>query len=272
MNTVLVNADDFGLHADIDRGILDCVDAGVVQSLSFSPQGQSLNWSQLTDLQVRGVRVGLHVTLVGEPWLTDGRVVAGWKDLVKEVASFGATGRAMRMAVEREIDAQFDRCAQNRIAIAHIDSHQHVHAFPGIWQPILRAAERLGNVRIRVPWCPSLKIIKRNVGGIALQLLASRLRHRVSQFLPIMGLAHAGHNTLEIYTTEFDAVRNVDVELCVHPGVNTSSLEQKYADWQFNWTGERDALIDPRFREMLNERGYQLATLLPSSSRRAAVA
>ena len=270
MPTLLVNADDFGLHADIDRGILDCIDAGAVQSISFSPQGQSLNWSQLTELQSRGVRVGLHITLVGEPWLTDGRVVAGWKDLVKQVAAFGPAGRSMRAAVEREVEAQFARCEQNQVRISHIDSHQHVHAFPGIWQPILRAAERLGNVRIRVPWCPALKIIKKNVGGIALQFLASRLRHHVSQFLPIMGLANAGHNTLEIYTTEFDRVRNVDVELCVHPGVNTPSLEQKYADWRFDWTGERDALIDPRFAGMLRERGYQLVSLLPSPRRAVA--
>src|SRR4051794_17886310 len=83
MPTVLVNADDFGLHRDIDRGILDCVEAGVVQSVSFSPQGESLDWNALRNLHDRGVRVGLHVTLVGEPWLTDGRIIPGWKDLAK---------------------------------------------------------------------------------------------------------------------------------------------------------------------------------------------
>jgi predicted glycoside hydrolase/deacetylase ChbG (UPF0249 family) len=262
MNTVLVNADDFGLHADIDRGILDCIDAGVVQSLSFSPQGECLDWAKLIELQARGIRVGLHVTLVGEPWLTDGRVVPGWKDLVKQLVLPTARGRAMKLAVEREIDAQFARCRQNGISIAHVDSHQHVHAFPSVWQPVVRAAEQLSNVRVRVPWCPSLKIIKKNVGGIALQALASRRRHDVSQFLPIMGLAHAGHNTLEIYKCEFDAVQSVNVELCVHPGVNTPALEQKYAEWNFNWTGEREALIDPRFQQMLRDRGYEFARLL----------
>ncbi|MBC8107183.1 MAG: ChbG/HpnK family deacetylase [Anaerolineae bacterium] len=264
MNTVLVNADDFGLHPDIDRGILECVDAGVVQSISFSPQGQTLNWSQLADLRARGIRCGLHVTLVGEPWLTDGRIVAGWKDLVKQLASPTASGRAMKLAVEREVNAQVAMCQQNRIAISHIDSHQYVHAFPGVWQPVLNAAQRLGSPRIRVPKCPSPANIKKNIGGMALQWLAARLGNRVGRFLPILGLAHAGHNTLEIYTREFRAVSGVDIELCVHPGVNTPSLEQKYADWKFDWTGERDALLDPQFAEMLKQRGYQFAPLLPS--------
>src|SRR5215203_5776864 len=162
MNTVLINADDFGLHPDIDRGILDCIDAGVVQSISFSPQGQSLNWTQLAELRARGIRCGLHVTLVGEPWLTDGRVVSGWKDLVKQLASPTASGRAMRLAVEREVNAQVEICQQNRIAITHIDSHQHVHAFPGVWQSVLNAAQRIGSPRVRVPKCPSLAIIKKN--------------------------------------------------------------------------------------------------------------
>lgn len=264
MNTVLINADDFGLHPDIDRGILECIDAGVVQSLSFCPQGQNLNWTQLAELRARGVRCGLHVTLVGEPWLTDGRVVAGWKDLVKQLASPTSGGKLMKLAVEREVNAQVAICQQNRIAISHIDSHQHVHAFPGVWQPVLNAAQRSGSPRVRVPKCPSWAIIKKNIGGIALQMLSARLGNRVGRFLPITGLAHAGHNTLEIFRREFQTIDGIDVELCVHPGVNTPSLERKYADWKFDWTGERDALLDPGFARMLNERGYQFAPLLPA--------
>ncbi|CAN5475626.1 hopanoid biosynthesis-associated protein HpnK [soil metagenome] len=269
MNTVLINADDFGLHPDIDRGILECIDAGVVQSISFAPQGESLNWSQLAELRSRGVRVGLHITLVGEPWLTDGRVVAGWKDLVRQLASPTGSGRLMKQAVEREINAQVELCKRNRIAISHIDSHQHVHAFPGVWQPVLNAAQRIGSPRIRVPKCPSLKVIKKNVGGIALQMLSSRLGSRVGGFLPILGLAHAGHNKLEIYQRGFNAVKGIDVELCVHPGVNTPSLELKYANWHFNWTAERDALLDPRFAQMLESHGYQFAPPLPSTNHAA---
>jgi chitin disaccharide deacetylase len=272
MSTVLVNADDFGLHADIDRGILECIERGVVQSLSFSPQGASLDWNKLHELTRAGVRVGLHVTLVGEPWGSDGRVVPHWKALVKQL-TFGS--RAMRQAVEREIEWQHRQCIEHGVALSHIDSHQHIHAFGWVWQPVLRVARENKIPRVRVPWCPTWKIIKKNAGGIALQALSARLGRRVREsigsFLPILGIANAGHNTVEIYQREFSSLHNADdVELCVHPGVNTTAIEQRYADWKFDWTGERDALIDPRFRETVMRCGYELARIIPRADSPAA--
>src|SRR6266849_2355946 len=82
---LLVNADDFGLHKDIDRGILDCIEHGSVQSVSFSAVGRTVDWNKLLELIRHGVRVGLHITLVGEPWASDGRLVPGWKHLVKQL-------------------------------------------------------------------------------------------------------------------------------------------------------------------------------------------
>jgi predicted glycoside hydrolase/deacetylase ChbG (UPF0249 family) len=269
MPTLLVNADDFGLHPDIDRGILECVDAGVVQSLSFSPNGGNIHWEKLHELSRAGVRVGLHVTLVGEPWGTDDRVVPGWKDLVKQLI-FG--GRAVRDAVAREIAWQARQCADHSLSLAHIDSHQHVHAFDGVWQPVLRAAHEHGIPRVRVPWCPSWRMIKKNAGGVALQMLSARLGKRVraqlDSFLPILGVAHAGHNTVEIYQRELALARGnaTDLELCVHPGINTPDLECRYADWQFDWTGERDALLTPRFRDAVTQHGFELAPLAPRPS------
>jgi predicted glycoside hydrolase/deacetylase ChbG (UPF0249 family) len=275
MPTVLVNADDFGLHADIDRGILDCIERGMVQSVSFSPQGASLDWDKLRELARAGVHVGLHVTLVGEPWGSDGRVVPHWKALVKQL-TFG--GRAVRQAVAREIDWQVRQCSDHGIVLSHIDSHQHVHAFGGVWQPVLRAAAEQKIPRVRVPWCPTWRIIKKNVGGIALQTLSARLGRRVKQaigsFLPILGVAHAGHNTPRIYEHEFSCLGRAtgDVELCVHPGINTPQLEQRYADWQFDWTGERDALLSSRFADALSGHGYAMTKITPARSGAAAVA
>jgi predicted glycoside hydrolase/deacetylase ChbG (UPF0249 family) len=236
-----------------------------VQSLSFSPQGRSLDWRKLHELTRAGVRVGLHVTLVGEPWCTDGRVVPGWKQLVRYVLT---GGRAARDAVSREVDWQLRQCLDHGIDVAHIDSHQHVHAFPGIWQPVLRAARDHHIPRVRVPWCPSSRLIKKNVGGLALQALSRQLGSRVRAagvaYLPILGVANAGHNTVEVFEREFAHVTDIDVELCVHPGVNTPELEAQYADWKFDWTGERDALLSRRFAQTLAQRGYSFARPLTS--------
>ncbi|MGH7179059.1 MAG: carbohydrate deacetylase [Tepidisphaeraceae bacterium] len=256
MPTVLVNADDLCLHPDIDRGILQCIENRVVQSVSFSPLGSNLDWNRLHELSRGGVRVGLHVTLVGERWGTDGRMVKDWRELFKRILR---QGKEMRDAVAAEVRWQAQQCAEHELLLAHIDSHQHVHVFDGVWQPVLAAAREHGIPRVRVPACPSWRSIKRNPGGIVLQLLSQRLGTRVGSYLPILGVSHAGHNTVAIYQREFAQAGARDVELCVHPGINTPDLERSYADWKFHWTGERDALLDPRFRETLTRHGYTLA-------------
>src|SRR5579859_4688822 len=241
---LLVNADDFGLHADINRGISECVESGPVQSVSFSAIGQAVDWKKLQEWQRSGVRIGLHVTLVGEPWATDGRVFQGWKDLAARLLFQRST---IREAVNREIRRQFQICADNGLdprTLAHVDSHQHVHVLGGTWEPCVGIAREYGIPRIRVPWCPSPHAIKKSFGGVALQSL-SRVRMReVKGSLPCLGLAHAGRNTVATFSRELnDAARAADIatnaglELVVHPGANTPGLESKYADWGFNWTG-----------------------------------
>ena len=71
---LLVNADDFGLHSDINRGISECVESGRVQSVSFAAVGQAVDWKKLQEWQRSRVLTGLHLTLFGEPWANDDRV------------------------------------------------------------------------------------------------------------------------------------------------------------------------------------------------------
>jgi chitin disaccharide deacetylase len=256
--TLLVNADDFGLHPDIDRGILDCIEKNRVQSISFSPQGKSLDWKKLDELKRAGVRVGLHVTLVGEPWLSDGRLITSWRELVRQMA----IRSQIRCDVAAEIERQFQFCGEKGLdpkTLAHVDSHQHVHVFGGIWQPCLQLARQFEIPRLRLPWSPSLGAIKKNFGGIALQLLARRRRREVPGFLPCIGLAHAGHNTAAIFGTELLGAGKSNLELCVHPGINTPDLEKRYADWHFDWTGERDALLSQQFANDVARSGFRFA-------------
>jgi chitin disaccharide deacetylase len=263
---LLVNADDFGLHADINRGISECVERGRVQSVSFSVTGQAVDWKKLQEWSRHGVHIGLHVTLVGEPWATDGRTLQSWKDLLAQLL---LRGRATRDDVDREMRRQFQLCADNGIdphTLSHVDSHQHVHVLRGVWQPCLVVAREYNIPRIRVPWCPSLKAMKKSIGGIALQIISRRRAAEVNGSLPCLGLAHAGRNTITTFSSELscdaDAAANhpsIGVELVVHPGVNSPELEARYGDWHFDWTRERDALLSPQFSDAVSANGYFFA-------------
>src|SRR5579863_8687810 len=215
---LLINADDFGLHADINRGISDCVERGPVQSVSFCATGQAVEWEKLQEWKRHGVLMGLHVTLVGEPWATDGRVFQGWKELA---SGLQFQRRAIREDVNREIRRQFQLCADNGLdphTLSHVDSHQHVHVLGGVWQPCVDLAREYGIPRIRVPWCPSWRAIKKSFGGVALQVMSRRRASEREGSLPCLGLAHAGRNTIATYSHELNcAARAADIT--AHPAV-----------------------------------------------------
>ncbi len=259
---LLVVADDFGLHSDIDHGILECVERGRVQGISFCPMGRSLEWKKLVELMDQDVHVGLHLTLVGEPWSTDGRLIPDWQHLVKQLF---LGGKLMRAAIGAEIRRQLLLCADNGVdprRLSHLDSHQHVHILAGLWELCLGQAKEHGIRRIRVPWCPTLRIIKKSAGGIALQSLAWFRTQQVGGYLACLGLAHAGHNTPATLSEELhDAALagRPDLELVAHPGRSTHDLQSRYSAWKFDWDSERGALLSAEFADAVERNAYDFA-------------
>jgi predicted glycoside hydrolase/deacetylase ChbG (UPF0249 family) len=259
---LLVNADDFGLHPDIDHGILECVERGRVQGISFCPTGRSLEWKKLVELMDQGVHVGLHLTLVGEPWSTDGRLIPDWQHLVRQLL---LGGQPIRAAIGAEIQRQLQLCADHGVdprRLSHLDSHQHVHVLAGLWGLYLDQAKEHGIPRIRVPWCPTLRIIKKSVGGIALQSLAWLRTRQVDGYLACVGLAHAGHNTPATLSEELHDAAHAgrpDLELVAHPGTSTEDLQSRYASWKFDWDSERGALLSAEFANAVEQNGYVFA-------------
>lgn len=254
MNRLFINGDDFGLHNDINKGILDCVDAGIVRSISVSVNGEAPEWKSLLDLQDKGVRIGLHVTLIGEPWLTGLPVIADRSRFLMKMFTVGFIDKA-----REEIFRQHKLLSSRGIKPVHIDGHQHIHMLPSIWRICEELAEKYGVPRIRIPYSPDWRLIKRSVGGVALQALSHQKFLKRENALPCIGLAHSGRNTLKTIEKELHISSGSDVELVMHPGITTPELSSKYRSWGYGWSGERAALLDKDFRSMISHCGYNLA-------------
>ena len=63
-------------------------------------------------------------------------------------------GRIREEEIEAEAVAQIRRIQSSGITVSHIDSHKHVHAFPRVLAPLLRAARQCGVYCIRNPFEP----------------------------------------------------------------------------------------------------------------------
>ncbi len=130
---LIVNADDFGLSAGVNRGIVEAHEHGIVTSASLM-----VRWPAATEAAVYGrshpsLSVGLHVDL-GE-WSYRGNA---WQPLYEVVPLNDP--RAIKAEIERQIDL-FQQLMGR--APTHIDSHQHVHRDEPVHTTLTKIARSL---------------------------------------------------------------------------------------------------------------------------------
>lgn len=114
---LIVNADDFGLSAGVNRGIIECFERGIVTSASLMVRWPAAAEAAAYAKQNRNISIGLHADL-GEWVLRNGE----WELLYKVVDAEDTK------SIETEIVRQF--AAFRRLLgrdPSHLDSHQHVH-------------------------------------------------------------------------------------------------------------------------------------------------
>lgn len=140
---LIVNADDFGLTAGVNAGILAAHRHGIVSSTTVLVTA-AIDGRSVSALRDSGLGVGLHVNL------TLGRPLSGARSLVDAHGRFvrdarHAAARAGAKDVEREVAAQIEKfTALIRRPPTHLDTHHHVGLLAPVAQVVLDAARRLG--------------------------------------------------------------------------------------------------------------------------------
>jgi chitin disaccharide deacetylase len=132
--TLVVNADDFGQSAGVNRGIIEAHERGIVTSASLMVLWVAATAAAAYARANATVSVGLHVDL-GE-WMWCGGT---WQCRYQRVDLDNYHH------VEREIRAQLGRCRDllGRDP-THLDSHQHVHRREPVRSILTHVAHELG--------------------------------------------------------------------------------------------------------------------------------
>ena len=130
---LIINADDFGLTSPINRGIIETIENGIVNSVSLIATGQELEMACDYVFYKKKIFTGWHINLTtGRPVLDPGQV----KTLTDKNGFFlgktrfifkALTGLLDTNECRLELSAQLDRLANNNINITHIDSHHDIH-------------------------------------------------------------------------------------------------------------------------------------------------
>lgn len=277
MRRLIINADDFGLTAGVNRAIVEAHEGGVVSSATLMANGQACD--EAIDMAHSRPRlgVGCHVALVdGAPLLDPAQVESllvngggrsGSPRFREGIAKFGALallGRLSADEIEAEATAQIRKLQSAGIAVTHLDSHKHTHMFPGVLRPLLQAAKSCGVGAIRNPFeriqgsqlAASPSLWKRWTEVGILRSLAKQFREAVREagvLTPDGTLAIVATGSLNerLLRLMVDNLPDGTWELVCHPGYNDRDLQAVGSRLQASRERELRILTSPSTRDLL---------------------
>jgi hopanoid biosynthesis associated protein HpnK len=160
---LILSADDFGLTSGVNRAVAELHRAGVLTSATLMARAAATDEAIAIARATPTLGVGCHVVLVdGEtvlpaqklPMLVDqctGRFQPTSGAFVQRLF----TGRIRSAEIEAETAAQIALLQSEGVVLTHIDTHKHVHIFPAVLRPVLRAARAAGIRAVRNPFEPA---------------------------------------------------------------------------------------------------------------------
>jgi predicted glycoside hydrolase/deacetylase ChbG (UPF0249 family) len=156
---LIVNADDFGLTAGVNRGIGELAGVGALTSATLMANGSALVDAIRTAQDLPALGVGCHVVLVdGKPVSPAESVPSllgrgeSLRDSLLRFATDLQRGLISEKEIEAEATAQIRRLQSAGVRVTHVDTHKHTHLFPRVARPLMRAAIRCGVPAIRNPF------------------------------------------------------------------------------------------------------------------------
>ena len=160
MSRLIINADDFGLTAGVNRAIAELHRANALTSTTLMARAAATKEAIEMARATPTLGVGCHVVLVdGEPMLSSHELptlvdprTGRFQPTLGAFLERLLTGRIRFAEIEAEAEAQIARLQAGGVALTHIDTHKHVHMFPQALRPVLRAAQKAGIRAVRNPF------------------------------------------------------------------------------------------------------------------------
>lgn len=258
---IIINADDFGRHAEINRAVEEGLEHGCLRSATVMPGGAAFAGAIDIARRHEALGLGVHFTLVdGHPILppeeipslvgAEGDFLPDHTALLKRYLK----GSINLEEVRRELAAQLQKVEATGIPISHVDSHQHMHTLPGIIDIVLDLAARAGIRAVRTPRTPlfagafgGLGQLVGRLGLSTLARLAACKAHRRGLLTPdhFAGIV-AGEAVSEGELLHLIAhLPQGTTEVMMHPGMKNDVLQED-SGWQHDFEAELAAILSPR--------------------------
>jgi predicted glycoside hydrolase/deacetylase ChbG (UPF0249 family) len=259
---LILNADDFGLTAGVNRAIIELHQAGLLTSTTLMARAAATGEAIELARSAPALGVGCHVVLAdGEPVLPARQIgtlvnqsTGRFQPTLGAFLARLLAGRIRSSEIEAEAAAQIALLESKGVALTHIDTHKHTHMFPAVLRPLLRAARAAGIDAVRNPFEPqwSLRATPgapwlRRAEVSLLRLLGPAFRRIVAEegFSTTggaLGVLATGALDAATVASLLSALPGGTFELVAHPGYNDRDLAQAHTRLLASRETERQAL------------------------------
>ena len=282
MRRLIINADDFGLTAGVNRGIAEAHQRGIVTSATLMANAPASDDAIRLASQSHNLSIGCHVVLLdGEPLLGPTQVssllASNGKTLrngIGEFAICALSGRVREREIEAEAIAQIQKIKRAGLSLNHLDTHKHTHIFSSVLRPLLRAARACGMRAVRNPFAPLRSLafahlVRRprlwtrysEIG--LLRALAARFRREVASAGLIttdgtFGILGTGALDTGLFEAIVGCIPEGTWEFVCHPGYYDADLEAVRPRLRQSRPTELEVLTSCAARQALSRHGIEL--------------
>jgi len=226
---LIPNADDFGFTRDVNAGIVEAHQRGILTATTLMATGAAFDHAVELARANPQLDIGVHLVLVDS---------AGFPPtLARLVWSLGS------IRIYDELVRQVRRVVDAGLQPTHLDTHKHTHLLPPVFNAVVRIAEEF-----HIPW------VRRRFGPF--RLLGNRRTRSTDHFTGFLATGRYGAAQLA------QLIRDLPegtTEFMCHPGFCTGELRAARTRLKESRRRELDALTSSEVRAALEESKVQLA-------------
>ena len=275
MRRLIVNADDFGFTAGVNRAIVEAHTHGIVTSATLMATGSAFDDAVSRARRAPRLSVGCHVVLVdGRPVLDAAQLSSiasasassvpadsghpRFRHGLKSFAARALTGRLNPAEIEAETSAQIRKLQSAGVAVSHIDSHKHTHLVPGVFRAVVKLAGEFGIPWVRLPLDTTVRLGRLSVafGNHYYRRFAAGKNVKLTDHF--LGYRLTGSLTEATFAQALRTIQDGTTEFMCHPGYLGDELKRARTRLKESRAKELAALISPRIRQIISERAIEL--------------
>ncbi len=274
-----MTGDDFGLSVPVNEAVEQAHQKGILTSASLMVAAPKVDDAVARAKQLPTLNIGLHLVLSnGRSCLSASNI----PDLVNADSEFSnklvSSGIKMffnanvKQQLKDEIRAQFEAFKATGLRLDHVNTHNHMHLHPVIFDAIMEIGKDYGMDAVRVPEEKPLKSLidtpKEKITRLATWLLLKPFTYRMKKQLAennikfntnLFGLHHTGHMNLNTLVRILPNLENGLSEIYLHPATGSwDAVDPAAKDYEFE--AEYKALVHPRIKRIVEKFSIELTS------------